>query len=863
MSGAVERGGHTRILLMVAAVVFAVCVSCEGPFVWRAQIKSFVEDGLCNISLEDFSVRGHGEAGLPIPSRQETVVHLYITNPRSIGISGSVTWEDDSLFNSTPVLTVIGPDEMRLEFTPSLLAERRNLIFTLNITAPGLNRTYEPGQVELRCNTPPGSVSSTLDAALDPDGFAFAAFRLPNSESDTDLSLVEVTYRPAAAPETVQTVELPVDDQSLLEVITNASGEDLLGTSGPLNRYFRPVNTESGEDYLFTVVVIDTEGLRSTAATFSSKASVYSVTYHGKGSTGGDVPIDTATYRHTNLVTVLDPEPLVRTGWVFTGWNTAADGTGTWYQPDDEFPMPDHDVALYAQWVVCGTVELGFSTPEYLAVLFVWNDEPVTSLSVTRSDEPLSISYTDSGSSVNGWKWYLDDQDTVVRTGSYELDIGTPGVYTISCSAVSGGVRYSGSLTVTVNEPFTLSYNGNGADSGTPPEGAAYTGEQLYAAGNEGGLSRSGFSFAGWNTASDGSGTSYTQGDAIILSGGSVTLYAVWEDIAPSPVTELSAVSGDGLVTLAWTDPADADFSGVVITYTGGGTATVEGRRGSVTIGGLANFSSYTFTVVAQDAAGNQAVGVSIDVTPGGCAQTDFTFDSGTGTITAFTNDQTVSIVIPDSIAGVTVTRIGSGAFATRTNLRSVVIPGTVTAMEPNAFSGCTALSFVKLPPNLQSIPAGAFDGCSSLTFVSIPSGVTAIGEAAFRDCSGLLSVSIPGSVLTVGDSAFFGCTGLGTLSLFPGVTAIGADAFGGCVNLIRVTIPYSVVQIGERAFSDCVNLDEVRLRRGVPGSITVCGEDAFDNNAVGRIIYVPAAVETEYEAAGGWAEYAASISGE
>ena len=38
-------------------------------------------------------------------------------------------------------------------------------------------------------------------------------------------------------------------------------------------------------------------------------------------------------------------------GYIFDGWNTAADGTGTDYDPADPLTMPASDVTLYAQWV--------------------------------------------------------------------------------------------------------------------------------------------------------------------------------------------------------------------------------------------------------------------------------------------------------------------------------------------------------------------------------------------------------------------------------------------------------------------------------------------------------------------------------
>lgn len=77
------------------------------------------------------------------------------------------------------------------------------------------------------------------------------------------------------------------------------------------------------------------------------------VTYDGNGSTGGTVPTDANFYLEGAAVTVLgNTGGLLRTGYpFFIGWNTAADGGGTTYRPDETFPMPGSHLTLYALWI--------------------------------------------------------------------------------------------------------------------------------------------------------------------------------------------------------------------------------------------------------------------------------------------------------------------------------------------------------------------------------------------------------------------------------------------------------------------------------------------------------------------------------
>ena len=78
---------------------------------------------------------------------------------------------------------------------------------------------------------------------------------------------------------------------------------------------------------------------------------------------------------------------------------------------------------------------------------------------------------------------------------------------------------------------LTINFDGNGSDGGS-------TASQQIAAGNSAslnanGFTRNGYAFTGWNTAADGSGTSYADGDdyAVTPATGNttVTLYAQWE----------------------------------------------------------------------------------------------------------------------------------------------------------------------------------------------------------------------------------------------------------------------------------------------------------------------------------------------
>lgn len=84
----------------------------------------------------------------------------------------------------------------------------------------------------------------------------------------------------------------------------------------------------------------------------------YTVTYDGNGSTGGTVPVDPARYEQSQAVAVQENLGwLVKTSFVFMGWNTEANGSGSTFLPGQTLTMGTADATLYARWdtpVSCG-----------------------------------------------------------------------------------------------------------------------------------------------------------------------------------------------------------------------------------------------------------------------------------------------------------------------------------------------------------------------------------------------------------------------------------------------------------------------------------------------------------------------------
>jgi uncharacterized repeat protein (TIGR02543 family) len=88
-------------------------------------------------------------------------------------------------------------------------------------------------------------------------------------------------------------------------------------------------------------------------------ANTYTVTYNANGGTGSQT--DPNSYLSGATVTVLGAGTIARTGYSFTGWNTAANGTGTSYPASATFAMGTANVTLYAQWTALPTYTLTYT----------------------------------------------------------------------------------------------------------------------------------------------------------------------------------------------------------------------------------------------------------------------------------------------------------------------------------------------------------------------------------------------------------------------------------------------------------------------------------------------------------------------
>ncbi len=233
------------------------------------------------------------------------------------------------------------------------------------------------------------------------------------------------------------------------------------------------------------------------------------LTYLANGATGGSVPTDGNAYVAGDAVTVLgNSGNLVRTGYTFSGWNTAANGSGTSYQAGSEFTIST-STTLYAKWT---------ALPTY-SVTYIANGATSGSVpAVQQKIQGITLNLaTNSGNLVrtayafSGWNTAANGSGVDYATGA---TYGTDAALTLYAKWIA-------------LPTYTVSYDGNGNTGGTVPSDQTKIENVALTLASQGTLVRTGYLFTGWNTSADGSGTTYAQTGSYVANA-AVTLYAQW-----------------------------------------------------------------------------------------------------------------------------------------------------------------------------------------------------------------------------------------------------------------------------------------------------------------------------------------------
>lgn len=272
-----------------------------------------------------------------------------------------------------------------------------------------------------------------------------------------------------------------------------------------------PVSVNSTVEFTFhfsqTTNVLCWEGANSGAyvsGTYSD--GQYTVAFNGNSNTGGSMSNQTFTI---GVAQNLSSNAFTRTGYTFAGWNTNAAGTGTNYSNGQSVTnlttTVGGTVTLYAKWTAntyTVTLDKQSGTGGSSSVTATYGSAMPSATMPTRTGYTFGGYYTST--SGGGTQYY-----TAAGASARTWDIA---------EARTLYAKWTGNT-------YTITYNGNNNTGGsTAATSAVYPNARTVASN---GFTRTGYTFAGWNTAANGTGTSYAVGSSY-SSASNLTLYAQW-----------------------------------------------------------------------------------------------------------------------------------------------------------------------------------------------------------------------------------------------------------------------------------------------------------------------------------------------
>ena len=234
--------------------------------------------------------------------------------------------------------------------------------------------------------------------------------------------------------------------------------------------------------------------LRGSSTLYACWAGVaQTLTYHGNGATGGNTAAQSG---HTGDELTTNANGFTRDGYTFVRWDTAKDGSGTAYGEGKNgvgrYTMKPAGNDLYAIWQ---------ANPASIRYRDDWGATGSTPDTTGVTGQNVTIAqngFTRPGYTFTGWARDRRTNPSLQPGGRYTL---TPGTTTLWAQWKA--------------DPAHLIYNANTGSTSQTRRTDGVVDQTLTVIANP--FTRTGYTFTGWNTQTDGRGRAYTAGNGFRL----------------------------------------------------------------------------------------------------------------------------------------------------------------------------------------------------------------------------------------------------------------------------------------------------------------------------------------------------------
>lgn len=212
------------------------------------------------------------------------------------------------------------------------------------------------------------------------------------------------------------------------------------------------------------------------------------------------------------------PDSPTAEGYTFDGWYKDKECTTPWNFDSDTVTA---STTLYAKW-----------TANNYSISFDGNGNTSGNIPAAQNavyDQDIQLSgkgdLAKNGYTFAGWNTEADGTGSTFKEGETVKNLtGTQGG-NVTLYAIWNANNY------------TIHFDGNGNTSGQAGADLTAAIDRQVQLSGKGNLEKIGYTFAGWNTKADGTGTTYKEGDFVqnltTDATGKVTLYAIWTKNAP------------------------------------------------------------------------------------------------------------------------------------------------------------------------------------------------------------------------------------------------------------------------------------------------------------------------------------------
>ena len=213
---------------------------------------------------------------------------------------------------------------------------------------------------------------------------------------------------------------------------------------------------------------------------------------------------------------------------------------------------------------------------------------------------------------------------------------------------------------------YTVTFNANGADSGTAPSAIQVQEGKSFTIPSQGTLLKSGYDFVGWNTKSDGSGEVFAIFQSVNVTR-DMKLFAVWKEHSDEP--DISD------------DDSGVVYESLVFSYLS------ESDSYSVSV---CRNKGITTIVIPSEHEGKPITEIGVRAFRDCTSLTMVTIPSSVILIEdyAFEDCENLSIMFAEGMES-----IPSRALSNASGVVSVTMPESVTSIGEYAFSGCSGLT--------------------------------------------------------------------------------------------------------------------------------------------------------------------------